>query len=202
MPGRGKTSIRETQALARRRALAAWVAGEVMPHEPFVRGWFSRRRISPEDVDELLQEAYCRLAMLDAFDHIDNPRAYFLSIARNLMLRRLKRQQIVSIETVAEIDTLRDDSHPSPEDQVASRMAYDRVLRIIATLPERCGRIVRLRKVEGWSQREIAHHLGISEKAVEKQVWLGVKAVRAAWDGESDVALLSATDRLAGASRP
>jgi RNA polymerase sigma-70 factor (ECF subfamily) len=117
-------------------------------------------------------------------------------------LRRLKRQQIVSIETVAEIDTLRDDSHPSPEDQVASRMAYDRVLRIIATLPERCARIVRLRKVEGWSQREIAHHLGITEKAVEKQVWLGVKAVRAAWDGESDVALLSATDRLAGASRP
>ena len=34
---------------------------------------------------------------------------------------------------------------------------------------------------EGWSQKEIAAHFEVSEKAVEKQVWLGVKAIREAW---------------------
>jgi RNA polymerase sigma-70 factor (ECF subfamily) len=40
---------------------------------------------------------------------------------------------------------------------------------------------VELRKIEGWSQKEIADHLGMSEKAVEKQVWTGVRAIRDAW---------------------
>jgi RNA polymerase sigma-70 factor (ECF subfamily) len=174
-----------------------------MPHERFVRRWFGSRRVSPADIDELLQEAYCRLAMLDGFDHIDNPRAYFLSIARNLMLRRLKRQQIVPIDLVADIGLVEDDGQPSLEDQVATRMAYDRVLRLIAGLPERCAQIVRLRKIEGWSQREIARHLGITEKAVEKQVWLGVKAVRLAWDQSGSATPLPApAERTAGARRP
>jgi len=54
-------------------------------------------------------------------------------------------------------------------------------MAIIAALPERCRRVVELRKIEGWSQKDIAAHLGMSEKAVEKQVWVGVRAIRAAW---------------------
>ncbi|MFD2137087.1 RNA polymerase sigma factor [Novosphingobium resinovorum] len=71
--------------------------------------------------------------------------------------------------------------NPSPEEQAASRISYERVLAIIGRLPERCRRVVELRKIEGWSQKEIAAHLGMTEKAVEKQVWTGVRAIRDAW---------------------
>jgi RNA polymerase sigma factor (sigma-70 family) len=175
------------------------VAREILPHESRVRTWFARFRLSHDEVDELLQEAYCRIALLDSVDHITVPHAYFFSIARNILLRRLKRQQIIPFETVAEIEGFRDDHTPSPEDLVSTKIAYERVLALIAGLPEKCRRIVELRKIEGWSQREIAEHFGMSEKAVEKQVWLGVRAVRQAWDRteQQNDALLLTLERTA-----
>jgi RNA polymerase sigma-70 factor (ECF subfamily) len=165
-----------------RQRLAIWVANQVLPHEPKVRAWLRRNRTAPEDVDEVIQEAYCRLAMLKSVDHIDRPEAYFFSLCRNLLLRRLKRNRIVPITTIAEIESVSPDSHPSPEREVAGRIDYARLMKLINQLPERCRTIVRLRKIEGWSQREIAQHLATTEKAVEKQIWLGVKAIRLAWE--------------------
>ena len=191
-----------TSELERRRSLALWVAREILPHEDRVRAWFARRRLAPEDVDELMQEAYCRIAMLQTVDHIDCGHAYFFSIARNLLLRRLKRQQVVPLEAISEIESFRDTQTPSPEEQVSTRLAYERVMALIAGLPERCRRIVELRKIEGWSQKEIAAHLGISEKAVEKQVWVGVRAIREGWSagGEPAGAGAIAANRKAGIS--
>jgi RNA polymerase sigma factor (sigma-70 family) len=167
--------------LEQRRRIASWVAAEVMPHEAAVRAWLRRARVSPQDVDEVIQDAYCRLAMLDSIDHIDRPDAYFFSIARNLLLRRLKRERVVPIDAIAEIDAFNDDLHPSPEQQAAARLDYAKMLDFMNTLPERCRTIVTLRKIQGWSQKEIAAHLGTTEKAVEKQVWVGMKAIQRAW---------------------
>lgn len=164
----------------RQRRQARWMVEKILPHEQKVRAWLRRNRTSPEDIDELIQEAYCRLSMLKMIDHIEQPEAYFLSLCRHLLLRRLKREQIVPIATIANVES--PDSRPSPEREVAGRIDYARLLTLMNRLPERCGTIVRLRKVEGWSQREIAQHFATSEKAVEKQLWLGMKAIRAAWD--------------------
>lgn len=161
--------------------MASWVAREIVPHEVRIRRWLARSRLSPEDIDEVMQEAYCRIAMLPSVDHIEQPLAYMFATVRNLLLRRLKRQQVVALETLSEIETWQDLATPSPEEQAASRLSYERVMAIIARLPERCRKIVELRKIEGWSQKEIAAHLGITEKAVEKQVWTGVRAIRDAW---------------------
>ena len=185
-PWEGVTQLEGQYHLARRRALAAWVAREIVPHEGRVRAWFARKRLSPEDIDELMQESYCRIAMLDGIDHIASGHAYFFSVARNLLLRRLKRQRIVQFEEICEIESYRDESSPSPEDQVANRQAYDSVRVLIASLPDRCRKIVELRKIEGWSQKEIAAHFGMTEKAVEKQVWVGVRAVREGWSRQFD----------------
>lgn len=150
-----------------------------------------------------MQEAYCRIARLDSVDHIAVPHAYFFSIARNLLLRRLKRERIISFESVAEIEAFRDDRTSDPEDQLSTKIAYERVLALIAALPERCRCIVRLRKIEGWSQREIAEHLGMTEKAVEKQVWLGVRAVRQGWnqDEQNNDLRLASAERAAPRSQ-
>lgn len=152
-----------------------------MPHEARLRSRLARARVSPEDIDEIMQEAYCRIAMLSSVDHIDRPLAYMFSITRNLLLRRLKRQQVIMFEAFSEIENWPDEGTPSPEDQAGSRLSYERVLAIIAQLPDRCRKVVELRKIEGRSQKEIAAQLGMTEKAVEKQVWSGVRAIRHAW---------------------
>ena len=176
----------------KRRERAFWVASEILPHEPKVRGWLRRARTSPEDIDEIVQEAYCRLATLDSVDHITSPYNYFLSTARHLLTRQLRRQRIVPMEALLQVDTYQDDG-PSPEELAVSKMTYLTMMTFIERLPERCGTIVRLRKIEGWSQKTIAAHLGITEKAVEKQVWLGVRLLRDAWtraENDADVRLV------------
>ncbi|NWO67895.1 sigma-70 family RNA polymerase sigma factor, partial [Escherichia coli] len=67
------------------------MAETVIPYESTVRAWLVRARVSEEDIDDIVQEAYCRIAALDTVDHITRPGAYFFSIVRNLLLQRLKR---------------------------------------------------------------------------------------------------------------
>jgi RNA polymerase sigma-70 factor (ECF subfamily) len=168
--------------------MAAWVSREVIPHEGAVRSWLARARVSPEDIDELIQDSYCRLAMLDSVEHIARADAYFFSIARNLLVRRLRRAKVVAIEAIAEIDAYRDDTRPSPEQEAAARLDHARLLGLMAKLPERCRRIVELRKFEGCSQKETAERLGVSESVVENDTYQGVKAILRAWR-EADRAL-------------
>ncbi len=173
------------------------MANEILPHEPKVRAWLRRARTSPEDIDEIIQEAYCRLATLDTVEHIASPISYFLSTARNLLARRLRRQRIVPMEALVQVDSYRDDA-PSPEELAMAKMAQRTMLVLIDDLPERCARIVRLRKIEGLSQKQIAVQLGTTEKAIEKQVWLGVRLLREAWTR----AEVDADQRLARYSPP
>lgn len=171
-----------------RLRISAWVGREVVPHEPAVRRWLARTRVTPEDIDEVIQEAYCRLTTLESIDHIDRPDAYFFATCRNLLVRRLKRERLVPIATTAEIEELCADASLSPEHLTATRLDYARLMGILDRLPSRCREIVRLRKVEGWSHKEIAAHLDMSERAVEKQIWLGVRALREAWTAASSKA--------------
>ena len=152
------------------------MAINLLPLEPAVRAWLVRVRVSHEDAEDLIQEAYCLLAGLDSVDHIVRPDAYFFSTVRNLLRRRLRRAAVVPIATIAELEALSDD-RPSPEREVGGRRDYDRVRAIIATLPEPCRRVVELRRVEGVSQRQIAQALGISEGMVEWHVHRGIQAV-------------------------
>jgi RNA polymerase sigma-70 factor (ECF subfamily) len=149
-----------------------------------------------------MQEAYFRLAKLPSVDHIDQPLAYMFAAARNILLRRLKRERVVALSALSEIENWHDAAAPTPEEQAATRMSYERVMAIIAALPERCRRVVELRKIEGWSQKEIAAHLGMTEKAVEKQVWTGVRAIREAWGAvEAQGEAVMSRDRSEGVSR-
>ncbi|MDO6414628.1 sigma-70 family RNA polymerase sigma factor [Sphingomonas sp. BIUV-7] len=170
------------RALQARQKRAAWVADQIVPYEPRMRAWLSRWRVSPEDADELLQDAYCRIALLESLDHIDRPVPYFFSIVRNLLARRHRRQRIVSFELIAEVDAFQD--HPSHdiEDQTSDRLVYEKIIALIDRLPPKCRQIIRLRKLEDWPQKQIAAHLQISEKTVECQIRLGLRAIREAWD--------------------
>ena len=71
----GATQTQANTELARRRLVAGWVAREIMPHEKRIRAWFGRARLAPEDIDELMQEAYCQIATLQSVEHNERPQA-------------------------------------------------------------------------------------------------------------------------------
>lgn len=159
-----------------RRKIVAWVGAHLMPHEPAVRRWLRRSLVSRDDVDDLIQEAYCRIASLDSIDHIERPDRYFFQTVRMLLAEQVRRSRIVRIESVTEIDSLSIYSEePSPERITAARRELAKVQKLIEGLPERCRRIFELRKIHGVPQREIARMLGVTESTMEND---GVKGMR------------------------
>jgi RNA polymerase sigma-70 factor (ECF subfamily) len=170
-----------SDAADQRQKRAVWVAAHILPNEARVRRWLHRWPISREDVDELLQDAYCRISLLDSVEHIDRPFAYFFSIVRNLLARSHRRQRVISLELIAEVEAYNDYAN-TVEEQASDRLVYEKIVSLIGQLPPRCRQIIRLRKLDDWSHKQIAAHLGISEKTVECQVRLGIRAIRDAWE--------------------
>ncbi|KRA60094.1 RNA polymerase subunit sigma-24 [Caulobacter sp. Root655] len=164
-----------------RARIVAWLGREILPHEADVRAWLKRSLPTGGDVDDIIQETYCRLAGLASVDHIETPRAYFFQAARSIVLEQLRRARVVRIEAVTEIDALSIEwDEPSPERIAGGRRELAQVLRLIAALPDRCRRIFEMRKIEGLPQREIARRMGVSENVVENESVRGLRAILAA----------------------
>lgn len=168
---------------------ARWLAGHVLPHEPALRSWLSRRLNSGPDVDDVIQETYAVLVELDDVGHIQNPRAYFFTAARSVVLQHVRRSRIVPIEVVAEVERL-DIRHEerSPDRHAVSGQELRRIAALIATLPAKCRQAFVLRKIEGLSQREIGQRMGISENTVEKHVGKGLRLLMQSQAREADAA--------------
>lgn len=157
-------------------AVVAWVSRHVLPYESKVRASLARARVPQPDIDDLLQEAYCRLCGLKAVDHIESPESYLFRTVANVLNAQIRRQRIVRIDFVSAMDLLvYADERPSPEEETSYRRYLAQVREAMAGLPERCRRILEMRKIEGLSQREIARRIDVSESIVEND---GAKGLR------------------------
>lgn len=164
----------------KRAIIMDWVGREILPHEAHVRAWL-RRTLDPEELEDVVQQAYAQIAALSDVSHIRSGRAYFFATARSIVLMRIRRARIVRIDTMAELgqlDVMAD--QPSPERVATGRSELARVWQLIEGLPERCRQIVTLRKVEGLSQKEVAARMGVSEHIVENDIAKGIKLILSA----------------------
>lgn len=162
--------------------LIEWVSRCVLPCEGYARAWLRRASVGPNEMDDIIQEAYSRIANIESFRHITNPRAYFVAIVRNIRFEQLRRSRIIRIDTVAELDALNIiDDGPDPERAMSAKDELVRLRRLIDALPKQCRRIFVLRKFDGLSQKQIAVRLGITENTVETQLGRGLRLILKAW---------------------
>lgn len=160
-------------------AIVAWVTLNFLPCEADLRRLLRRTCIGPHDIDDVIQEVYCKVLTMDNLDHVHDPKPFLLTMARNLVLMRMRRDAIVSIEAVADLDCLEiADASPTPERVALARAELAWVLGLIADLPLRCRAVFHARRIDGLSQRETADQLGISEGSVENETLRGVKLIR------------------------
>jgi RNA polymerase sigma-70 factor (ECF subfamily) len=158
---------------------ARWFAEEVRPHESELRAYLRSKFSAHLDIDDLIQETYARLLQAREQTPLRSPKAYLFTAARNAALDFFRRRKIVAIDGLAELELL-----PVFEDRpgVAEAVCHDQELQMLAeaiqALPERCRRVLTLRKLHGLSHREIARQLGISENTVNAQVAVGVLRLR------------------------
>lgn len=178
-----------------RSEVIAWVGSNIVPHEGHLRTWLRGLALDEEEINEVVQDSYVLLARMESVAHIRNGRNYLFQTAKSLVLQKLRRDKIVPIDRLVEIETLSvADRTPSPEQRTSARLELERVRRLIAALPDRCREVFELRRIEGVPQREIAARMGLSEAVVEQQATRGLRLIQKAIAGE-DAAAEAALDR-------
>lgn len=141
-------------------------------------GYLARVWRNSSELSDLRQEVYVRVYE-SALDGVPaHPKAVLFTTARNLIIDRIRRQRVVSIESLDEfhhLDEFIDEI--SPERIVGARQEFARLSRAFNSLSEKCRTIVWLRRIEGLSQRETAARMGLNEGAVESQLARGLRAL-------------------------
>jgi len=157
-------------------ARAQWLAIHIMPLEPQLRRWLKRAAPHALEADDLIQEAYAKLASLTTVSNITHPKAYLYQTVKHLILDHIRRSKLVSIEAVAEISqsTVLEEGL-TPERILSGRQELERLYRAIARLPAACRSVFLMRKFDDMPQKAIAAQLRVSENTVEKRM---VRALR------------------------
>lgn len=167
--------------------LDTWFVREVVTHEAALMRFLHRNWRDHDEVGDLRQEIYVRVYESAARKLPDSPKSFLFATARNLLTDRVRRQRIVSITAVGDLEqlnVLKDELEPAR--WFSGREALARLARALDRLPDRCREVVWLRRVEDLPQKEIARRLGISEKTVEKHIAKGSRLMADHFHGGAD----------------
>lgn len=135
--------------------------------------------VPPKEVEDIVQEAYVRACQANQQSTIRAPRAFLFKTVRNLALDHVKRAETrlldpLSAEETGLPDSLIDGRDPLGE--VATHEEFSLFCEAVRLLPARCRRAFVLKKVYGYSRREIAKHMAVSENTVQTLIARGMKA--------------------------
>lgn len=133
-----------------------------------VKAALRRRGRSEHDAEDLLQEAWLRMARHGQAERVLNPEAFLMRAALNLSIDAHRRSG--HGEEVALDDVLLVDVAPGAEAVLLGKERMQRMASCLARLPERSRAIFLAHRVDGRSYTDIGRELGISATAVEKHV--------------------------------
>ncbi|MBR5723864.1 MAG: sigma-70 family RNA polymerase sigma factor [Bacteroidales bacterium] len=113
---------------------------------------------SQAEAEDAVQDLFIKVwSRRDGLDRVDNPRAWCLTLMRNLCVDRLRERagkRRVPVE----------DDLPEEVGERSARM--ERILAAVRALPPKSRELLRLRLVEDMSFEEISQNTGLSQNAL------------------------------------
>jgi RNA polymerase sigma-70 factor (ECF subfamily) len=163
----------------------AWFLREVLPLESTLMQYLRHNWRDRSGVDDLLQDVYIRVFEAAQTQIPEKTKPFVFTTARNLLISRVREQQIVPIEAVADLDALDVAiDMPGPDRSAIARDELRRLQDAIEALPPRYRDVVILRRIENLSRREIAVRLNLSEPTVSVYLSEGMTALADALYGQ------------------
>jgi RNA polymerase sigma factor (sigma-70 family) len=159
-------------------AASEWFVREILPLEATLMHYLRSNWRNASDISDLRQEVYARVLQAARQRTPDASRRFLLSTARHLLIDLVRRQQVVPIESFADIETFDvPDQAPEPEHVVIENEELRRVKAALMQLPPRTREAVDLAYFEGLSGIEIAKRLGVSQQMASKFIAKGTLAL-------------------------
>jgi RNA polymerase sigma factor (sigma-70 family) len=134
-----------------------------------VRGALMRRGRSPQDADDLVQEAWVRLACYESEHPIERPEAFLMRIALNLSVDAHRAQTTRGDEVLVE-DVVLIDFSPTAEATLLAKERLERLSLGISRLSETTRSILLSRRIDGLTCVEIARLYGLNIATVHKHL--------------------------------
>lgn len=126
------------------------------------------RQLGGDDVEDIVAETFLRfLERASGATELESPRAYLLSIAKNLVYGEIRRR--IRQRRVFEPLDLSADESPSTESAEA-RAALLELENLLTRLGDLDRNAFLLRKVDGYELEQIADRLGISRSTTQRRV--------------------------------
>jgi RNA polymerase sigma factor (sigma-70 family) len=134
-----------------------------------IKAALRRRGRSEHDAEDLMQEAWLRMARHQCGEPVRNPEAFLMRAALNLSIDAHRASashgEEVALDAVHLVDVA-----PGADAVLLGKERMARLAVCLARLAERTQEIFLAHRVDGRSYTDIARELGISVTAVEKHV--------------------------------
>jgi RNA polymerase sigma factor (sigma-70 family) len=153
-----------------------WFAREVLPLEPALMQFLQHNWRNRSDIADLRQEVYARVFEAALKELPTHSRQFVFTTARNLLINRVRDEQVVPFEAVTDLGALNVAiDTPGPDRTVLARAELRRVQAALDRLPPRCREAVILRRIEGLSRKEIASRMNVAEDTVTEHFIKGMR---------------------------
>ncbi len=157
------------------------VAAIIKDHSHSLRTYFYNRLRSQNDIEDFLQELYCRALTYKNPSKIRSIKKFAFTIALNLVRDNSRRcatrlrQNSVPIEP----DMFSDESI-EPERIIEHRHELKKASHTINDLHPNCKKAFLLNRIDGLSYKEVALKMGVTVSMVEKHLMLASKKIHSA----------------------
>jgi RNA polymerase sigma factor (sigma-70 family) len=134
-----------------------------------IRDALRRRGSSTQDAEDIVQEAWVRLARYEREQVVDNAEAFLMQTALNLAIDE-HRGRVVHGEQVELEEVILVDESPPVEAVVLGRERMARLHSCLGRMTGKTRDIFLAHRLGGLTYREIADHHGLSISTVEKHI--------------------------------
>lgn len=137
------------------------------------------RIVPPHEIEDIVQETYVRICQIENKEKITSPKSFMYKTAKNLALDYQKQANVRLVDGIENMETLErllsDQSKDEMYENALANSEFSYFCEAVRLLPVQCRKVFVLKKVYGYSQREIAVQLNLSESTVEKHISTGMK---------------------------
>jgi len=163
-----------------------WFVREILPLEAALMEYLQHNWRNRSDIYDFRQEVYMRLYQAALKELPDRPKQFLFATARNLLIDRVRHEQVVPIEAVSDLEALEVAADaPLPDRALLARDELRHLQSALDRLTPRCRQAIILARIDGFSRSEIAARMGVSESVVSNYLSAGIRTLVELLYGES-----------------